>query len=84
MNAARHSRAPLCDVYAECGAGAIQIWVRDRGVGFDYGAVAEDRRGLTAVGGRADGPRRRQRRGRSSPGNGTEISLLLPQNGASP
>ena len=47
VNAARHSRAPLCDVYAECAPGAIQIWVRDRGVGFDYGAVAEDRRGLT-------------------------------------
>jgi signal transduction histidine kinase len=82
VNAARHSRAPLCDVYAECAPGAIQIWVRDRGVGFDYGAVAEDRRGLTqSVVARMD------RAGgtaavRSSPGNGTEISLQLPQNGA--
>ena len=56
--------------------------MRDRGVGFDYGAVAEDRRGLTqSVVARMD------RAGgtaavRSSPGNGTEISLQLPQNGA--
>jgi signal transduction histidine kinase/phage shock protein PspC (stress-responsive transcriptional regulator) len=84
VNAARHSRAPLCDVYAECGAGAIQVWVRDRGVGFDYGAVAGDRRGLTEsvvarmerVGGSATI--------RSTPGNGTEVSLQLPQNGGAP
>jgi signal transduction histidine kinase/phage shock protein PspC (stress-responsive transcriptional regulator) len=81
VNAARHSRAPLCDVYAECGAGTIQIFVRDRGVGFDYGAVATDRRGLTEsviarmdrVGGSAEI--------RSEPGAGTEISLRLPQDG---
>ena len=83
VNAARHSRAPLCDVYAECDSGAMRIWVRDRGVGFDYGAVARDRRGLTeSVVARMD------RAGgtagvRSSPGNGTEISLHLPQNGSS-
>ena len=83
VNAARHSRAPLCDVYAECDPGAMRIWVRDRGVGFDYGAVARDRRGLTEsvvarmdhAGGSAAV--------RSSPGNGTEISLHLPQNGSS-
>jgi signal transduction histidine kinase len=71
-------------VYAECGAGAIQVWVRDRGVGFDYGAVAGDRRGLTEsvvarmerVGGSATI--------RSTPGNGTEVSLQLPQNGGAP
>ena len=62
VNAARHSRAPLCDVYAECGAGTIQIFVRDRGVGFDYGAVAERQARADRVGDRADGPRRRQRR----------------------
>jgi signal transduction histidine kinase len=83
VNAARHSRAPLCDVYAECGPGAIQMWVRDRGVGFDYGAVAEDRRGLAQ-----SVVARMARAGgtavvRSSPGNGTEVSLLLPQNGTS-
>ena len=83
VNAARHSRAPLCDVYAECDSGAMRIWVRDRGVGFDYSAVARDRRGLTeSVVARMD------RAGgsaavRSSPGNGTEISLHLPQNGSS-
>jgi signal transduction histidine kinase/phage shock protein PspC (stress-responsive transcriptional regulator) len=83
VNAARHSRAPLCDVYAECEPDAIRIWVRDRGVGFDYGAVARDRRGLTE-----SVVARMERAGgsaavRSSPGNGTEISLLLPRNGSS-
>ena len=82
VNAARHSRAPLCDVYAECGDGVLQIWVRDRGIGFDYGAVAGDRRGLVEsvvarmerAGGSAEV--------RSSPGHGTEIGLRLPQSGA--
>jgi signal transduction histidine kinase/phage shock protein PspC (stress-responsive transcriptional regulator) len=83
VNAARHSRAPLCDVYAECEAGAIRIWVRDRGVGFDYGAVAGDRRGLTE-----SVVARMERAGgsaeiRSGPGGGTEVSLLLPRNGSS-
>ncbi len=73
VNAARHSRAPLCDVYAECDPGAIRIWVRDRGVGFDYGAVARDRRGLTE-----SVVARMERAGggatvRSSSGGGTEM-----------
>jgi signal transduction histidine kinase len=78
VNAARHSRAPLCDVYAECEAGAVQIWVRDRGGGFDQGSVPDDRRGLTEsvvarmerVLGTAEV--------RSAPGQGTEVALHLP------
>jgi signal transduction histidine kinase len=84
VNAARHSRAPLCDVYAECTPDAAQIWIRDRGAGFDHGAVPEDRRGLTEsvvarmerVGGAAQI--------KSAAGNGTEIALQLSSSNAAP
>jgi signal transduction histidine kinase len=78
VNAARHSRAASCDVYAECTPDAAQIWIRDRGAGFDHGAVPDDRRGLTeSVSGRME------RVGgtaqiKSAAGNGTEIALQLP------
>jgi signal transduction histidine kinase/phage shock protein PspC (stress-responsive transcriptional regulator) len=78
VNAARHSRAPLCDVYAECQGDAVQIWVRDRGRGFDPAAVPEDRRGL------AESVIARMERVfgsstvRSAPGKGTEVGLQLP------
>ena len=57
---------------------AAQIWIRDRGAGFDHGAVPDDRRGLTeSVSGRME------RVGgtaqiKSAAGNGTEIALQLP------
>jgi signal transduction histidine kinase/phage shock protein PspC (stress-responsive transcriptional regulator) len=78
VNAARHSRAPLCDVYAECQPGVVQIWVRDRGKGFDPATVPGDRRGL------AESVIRRMEQAagsatvRSSAGGGTEVGLVLP------
>lgn len=77
VNAARHSQAPVVDVYAECTDVGIEIFVRDRGVGFDPGAVPADRMGLRgSVVGRVE------RRGgtvviRSAPGQGTEIALSM-------
>jgi signal transduction histidine kinase len=64
-------------VYAEMGPERCQIFVRDRGAGFDPGSVPADRRGLreSIVG-------RMERNGgraaiRSAPGTGTEIELSM-------
>jgi signal transduction histidine kinase len=78
MNAARHSGAEKVDVYAEATPSRVEVFVRDRGTGFDPDAVAGDRHGLrdSIVG-------RMERHGgsaevRSRPGGGTEIRLTQP------
>lgn len=73
-NAARHSGAPLINLYAEVRDGQIHIYIRDRGTGFDPTAV-EEGRGLRhslrsrmeAVGGFVDID--------STPGEGTEVEI---------
>jgi len=78
LNAARHSGAGVVDVYAEAGPGGLEVFVRDRGRGFDPDAVPGDRQGLRGSilarvrrhGGRAEV--------RSAPGQGTEVRLWLP------
>ena len=64
-------------VYAEMGPERAQVFVRDRGAGFDPASVPADRRGLreSIVG-------RMERNGgramiRSAPGTGTEIELTI-------
>jgi signal transduction histidine kinase/phage shock protein PspC (stress-responsive transcriptional regulator) len=83
VNAARHSGAGKVDVYAEARADSIEIFVRDRGAGFDPDAVAADRHGL-----RDSIVERMRRHGgaaqvRSTPGSGTEIRLTQPTTGES-
>lgn len=76
-NAAKHAGVPRVDVYAEITAGGIDVFVRDRGVGFDPDATPEDRLGVRRSiidrmerhGGRAEI--------RSAPGEGTEVRLHL-------
>ncbi|HEY6738613.1 MAG TPA: LuxR C-terminal-related transcriptional regulator [Actinopolymorphaceae bacterium] len=46
VNAAKHSGAPRIDVYAEVDDGQVEVFVRDRGAGFDPDAVPEDRLGV--------------------------------------
>lgn len=78
-NAARHSGAATVDVYAEAGPRATEVFVRDRGRGFDPASVPDDRHGvrhsiegrMARHGGRAEV--------RSSPGNGTEVRLSVPR-----
>lgn len=43
-NACKHGGSPI-SVYAELGE-VCQVWVRDRGEGFDVGAIGEDRQGI--------------------------------------
>ncbi len=80
-NAAKHSGAPFIDVYAEVeptGEGElVQVFVRDRGKGFDPADVADDRMGV-----RSSIVGRMERHGgsakiRSAPGEGTEIRLEM-------
>ncbi|MGI9155704.1 MAG: ATP-binding protein [Marmoricola sp.] len=78
VNAAKHSGAGQVDVYAESTAGGTEVFVRDRGAGFDVEAIAEDRHGV-----RDSIVDRMRRHGgeatvRSTPGGGTEVRLHLP------
>ncbi|PPK93151.1 signal transduction histidine kinase [Kineococcus xinjiangensis] len=78
LNAARHGGGAV-SVYAEAdGPGGLEVFVRDRGPGFDLEAVPGDRLGvresilgrMQRAGGRADV--------RSAAGGGTEVVLRLP------
>jgi len=77
VNAAKHSGADKIDVYAEVGDDLIEVFVRDRGQGFDLDAVPEDRMGV-----RGSILNRLARHGgkatiRSRPGDGTEVHLEI-------
>ena len=77
VNAAKHSGADKIDVYAEVDEESVEVFVRDRGNGFDVDAVAEDRMGVK--GSIID---RMARHGgtatiRSAPGDGTEVRLEI-------
>jgi signal transduction histidine kinase len=77
-NAAKHAGVDRIDVYAEITDETVDVFVRDRGVGFDPEVVAEGRYGLQhSIRDRMD------RHGgtaevRSMPGEGTEVRLHLP------
>lgn len=77
VNAAKHAGVDTIDVYAEHLAGELTVFVRDRGTGFDVGAIPEDRHGVRdSIIGRVE-----KAGGRvgveSSPSNGSEIELAL-------
>jgi signal transduction histidine kinase len=82
VNAAKHSGATSADLYTEVGPQRVQVFVRDRGKGFDPETVPDDRRGLrdsvrgrlARLGGTAEI--------RSAPGEGTEVELVLPREAA--
>jgi signal transduction histidine kinase len=69
----------VVSLFAEVEPAAVSLFVRDRGNGFDPGAVPGDRKGLAeSVHGRM------ARRGgsatvRSVRGEGTEVSLTMPR-----
>lgn len=77
-NAAKHSGSGQVSVFVDSGTDPVTLFVRDRGAGFDPGAVAADRRGLAeSVVGRME-----RHGGRaeimSAPGTGTEVRLTMP------
>lgn len=79
VNAAKHSGAPLVQVYAEVEDDVATVFVRDRGKGFDPGAVPGDRYGLAeSVRGRVERAGGTVRV-KSAPGEGTEVQLQVPR-----
>jgi signal transduction histidine kinase/phage shock protein PspC (stress-responsive transcriptional regulator) len=77
VNAAKHSGADKVDVYAEMSTGRAEVFVRDRGRGFDLGLVPDDRLGV-----RNSIHERMRRHGgtadvRTAPGEGTEVRLSM-------
>lgn len=77
VNAAKHSGADVVDVYAEVSEASVEVFVRDRGRGFDPDSIAEDRRGVS--GSILDRMHRHHgtARIRSTEGRGTEVSLEM-------
>ncbi|MFT4288301.1 PspC domain-containing protein [Nocardioides sp.] len=78
VNAAKHAQVSQVSVYAEITATEVEVFVRDRGVGFDTDDVPEDRHGVTD-----SIIARMERHGgsavvRSTPGEGTEVHLSFP------
>jgi signal transduction histidine kinase len=78
-NAAKFSGSDEISVYAEASDETVDVFVRDRGIGFDRADVPADRRGLAE-----SIEARMQRAGggamiASVPGEGTEVELTLPR-----
>jgi signal transduction histidine kinase len=79
VNAAKFGAGSPVAVYAEALDGELQVFVRDRGPGFDPGELPADRRGVreSIVG------RMARHGGRaaihSAPGAGTEVELTMPR-----
>ena len=79
VNSAKWSGADVVSLFAEVEPREVSVFVRDRGKGFDPGAVPEDRKGVSESlygrmsrhGGTADV--------KSSPGEGTDVALKMPR-----
>src|SRR6185295_18724875 len=83
-NAAKHAGTPAVDIYAEVAPSAVEVYVRDRGTGFDPQTVPADRQGV-----RNSILDRMARHGgtaeiRSTPETGTEVRLKLPRQETNP
>jgi signal transduction histidine kinase len=78
VNAAKHAGVDEVSVYAEVEPDEINVFVRDRGAGFDPDTIPDDRHGL------ADSVRGRMTRHggtvelRTAAGQGTEVHLHMP------
>jgi signal transduction histidine kinase len=77
LNAVKFAPEAAISVYAEVQGDRVEVFVRDRGPGFDLHAVPADRRGLreSVVG-------RMERHGgravvHTRPGEGTEVELVI-------
>lgn len=82
LNGVRHGGTPV-SVYVESGTQGVDVFIKDRGAGFDINAVAPDRLGVreSVVG-------RMQRNGGTaeiiSTADGTEVRLHLPSEASTP
>ena len=76
-NAAKHSGASRVDVFAEVDPERVEVFIRDRGCGFDEATIRQDRMGV-----KESIRARMERHGgtariRTAPGEGTEVRLEL-------
>jgi signal transduction histidine kinase len=84
VNAAKYAPGAPVSLYAEVDSSAVDVYVRDRGPGFEVADIPEDRLGvrqsiigrMARNGGRATV--------RPAPGGGTEVALELPRTPAAP
>jgi len=81
-NAAKFAGSERVDLYAEVEANRVEVFVRDRGVGFDPQAIPADRRGVRdSIIGRVE-----RHHGRaavhSTLGEGTEVELVMERGSA--
>jgi signal transduction histidine kinase len=79
VNAAKHSGERTVDVYAEVEGSQVEVFVRDRGVGFDPDQIPEDRRGVSG-----SIKARVQRHGgsveiKSAAGRGVDVRMSMPR-----
>ena len=77
MNAAKHAEGKI-SVYVECSPAQVEVFIRDRGAGFDLGSIPEDRHGVReSILGRMEraGGAARIRSGQ----DGTEVQLSMPR-----
>ncbi|WP_313813710.1 PspC domain-containing protein [Glutamicibacter sp.] len=76
MNAAKHAEGKI-SVFVDCTPSAVEVFIRDRGHGFDAGQIPEDRHGV-----RESILGRMERAGGSakirSGEDGTEVQLRMP------
>jgi signal transduction histidine kinase len=77
VNAAKHAGVTTVSVYAEVDGGRAEVFVRDRGIGFDLEAISDDRQGVRgSIIGRLE-----RHHGtatiKSKPGDGTEVALRM-------
>jgi signal transduction histidine kinase/phage shock protein PspC (stress-responsive transcriptional regulator) len=81
-NAAKFAGSDRIDLYAEVEPGSVEVFVRDRGVGFDPISIPSDRRGVRdSIVGRME---RHQGRAavHSRVGEGTEVELVMQRESA--
>jgi signal transduction histidine kinase len=80
-NAAKFAGSDHVDLYAELGESGAEVYVRDRGAGFDPDRIPEDRRGVRdSIIGRVERHGGRVRV-RSAPNQGTEVELAIGAQG---
>ena len=80
-NAAKFAGGSSISAYAEADANAVEVYVRDRGPGFDPAAVPADRRGVSES---IEGRMRRYGGSAtitSGRGSGTEVALRIARDG---
>lgn len=78
VNAAKHAGADRIDVYAEVAPGIAEVFIRDRGVGFDPESVPHDRLGIRGSIVDRMGRHNGHAELRSASGEGTSIRLAMP------